>query len=195
MSEKQPAFSERFVQAAGAASDAARQYRIELDRLLKRRLTTCDRLARIVTLLFALGLAVVCGWLFAQGEDSSVFPIVPPLALLVFAGWYVGYAVLFCFSAVRGRFSERADGAWFRKWNLWCSAALGVILFLWWGYQPDLEHRSFYAIVAVFGFVLLATDAILHGIKGSELASREKLLMIQIAISGEEETATRNRSG
>jgi hypothetical protein len=105
--------------------------------------------------------------------------------MLLVGAWYLGYAVLFCFTAVRGRFSERADGMWFRTWNLWCSALLGVILLLWWAYRPDVQDRPFYAAATVFGYVALATDAILHRIKCAEIANREKLLEIQIAILDE----------
>lgn len=182
MSKGNFSFQDRLVQAAGASSDAASQYRHELFALLERRLTRGNRVARLVTLVFAIAWTGICGWLFAQGEDSPLFPVVPPLAMLLVGAWYLGYAVLFCFSAVRACFSERRDGMWFRTWNLWCSALLGVVLLLWWGYRPDIEDESFYAAVITFGFVVLATDAILHRVKCAEIANREKLLEIQIAI-------------
>ena len=182
MSKGNSSFQDRLVQAAGASSAAASQHRHELSAILERRLTRGDRWARVVTLVFALAWTGICGWLFAQGEDGPLFPVVPPLAMLLVGAWYLGYAVLFCFSAVRARFSERKDGMWFRTWNLCCSALLGVVLLLWWGYRPDIEQRSFYAAIIIFGFVVLASDAILHRIKCAEIANRENLLEIQIAI-------------
>jgi hypothetical protein len=71
---------------ANTYAEKARQLRDE-----ERRLTRGDRLARVVTLVFALAWTGICGWLFAQGEDGPLFPAVLPLAMLLVGAWFRMY--------------------------------------------------------------------------------------------------------
>lgn len=176
----EPTFRDRLLESEPVNFDLQESYHREIENMFERKLTPVRKSALVVTIVFGLGSAALCGFL-ALTEAG-----LPPLARgglstgMVFG---VAWAVVAFVIVRRGAINLKTHAHWMAS-MVWVFTLLMVIFFLLVATSIDDQLKGL--LMVANGLVFLICAAVYwisHKIDDARLSTREKLLELELRVA------------
>ena len=180
LSERPTSFRDRLIAVEPLASESKKRLQQELHAMFIRELTAPRRITYGLVAIVALGSAAVCGFLAVTEPD---LPMLTRIAFGVGTLFGLAWTVVTAGISWRGAIDMKRDSRRIAA-MVWVFTVLMMVFYLIVG--MSLEDRLLGLMMIANGLAFLICAAVIwltHRIEQAELATREKLLQIELRLA------------